>query len=93
MLKDTRAKIQGFRDNVVGHAPGTNANGKEKLPQTLTKSETGVISMLTGDFLAPYLLSSVDRGKGMMRALAETPIDFLILSICSFESEGQTAII
>ena len=47
------------------------------MPQTLTKSETGAISMLTGDFLAPYLLSSVDRGKGMMNALANTPIDYL----------------
>lgn len=36
-----------------------------------------VISMLTGDFLAPYLLSSVDRGTGMMNALAKTPIDYL----------------
>jgi 2',3'-cyclic-nucleotide 2'-phosphodiesterase (5'-nucleotidase family) len=33
--------------------------------------------MLTGDFLAPYLLSSVDRGAGMMNALAKTPIDYL----------------
>ena len=31
-----------------------------------------VISMLTGDFLSPYLLSSVDKGEGMMRALAQT---------------------
>jgi 2',3'-cyclic-nucleotide 2'-phosphodiesterase (5'-nucleotidase family) len=36
-----------------------------------------VISMLTGDFLAPYLLSSVDRGAGMMNAVAKTPIDYL----------------
>lgn len=43
----------------------------------LTQSDTGVVSMLTGDFLAPYLLSSVDRGKGMMQALALTPIDYL----------------
>ena len=37
-----------------------------------------VISMLTGDFLSPYLLSSIDRGAGMMDALAATPIDMLI---------------
>ena len=37
-----------------------------------------VISMLTGDFLSPYLLSSIDRGQGMMDALAATPIDILI---------------
>jgi len=36
-----------------------------------------VVTMLTGDFLSPYLLSSVDRGAGMMRALAATPIDYL----------------
>lgn len=36
-----------------------------------------VVSVLTGDFLAPYLLSSVDRGAGMMNALAKTPIDYL----------------
>ena len=33
-----------------------------------------VISVLTGDFLAPYLLSSVDKGAGMMNAIAKTPI-------------------
>jgi len=36
-----------------------------------------VISMLTGDFLSPYLLSSIDRGTGMMEALKGTPIDIL----------------
>lgn len=78
MLKETREKIKGFR-NEIGSCNGDDCtNGStEKLPQTLTKSETGVISMLTGDFLAPYLLSSVDRGKGMMNALAGTPIDYL----------------
>ena len=35
------------------------------------------ISMLTGDFLAPYLLSSIDKGHGMMRMINETPIDYL----------------
>lgn len=35
------------------------------------------ISMLTGDFLAPYLLSSLDGGVGMMRMLNATPIDYL----------------
>lgn len=35
------------------------------------------ISMLTGDFLAPYLLSSIDRGAGMIRMLNETPIQYL----------------
>lgn len=35
------------------------------------------ISMLTGDFLAPYLLSSIDGGVGMMRMLNGTPIDYV----------------
>jgi len=34
--------------------------------------------MLTGDFLAPYLLSSLDFGRGMMKTLNATPIDYLI---------------
>ena len=36
------------------------------------------ISLLTGDFLAPYLLSSLDRGVGMMAMLNKTPIDYVI---------------
>lgn len=36
-----------------------------------------VVSMLTGDFLSPYLLSAVDRGKGMMHALNRIPLDYL----------------
>merc|ERR1712232_1453107 len=35
------------------------------------------ISMLTGDFLAPYLLSSLDKGVGMMQMCNGTPIDYL----------------
>jgi predicted MPP superfamily phosphohydrolase len=35
------------------------------------------VSMLTGDFLAPYLLSSLDKGKGMMEMCNRTPIDVL----------------
>jgi len=35
------------------------------------------VSMLTGDFLAPYLLSSFDKGCGMMQMLNGTPIDIL----------------
>lgn len=38
---------------------------------------SAVISCMTGDFLAPYLLSSVDRGQGMMNAMAKIPIDYL----------------
>lgn len=36
-----------------------------------------VVSMLTGDFLAPYLLSSIDHGQGMMMAINEAGIDYL----------------
>jgi 2',3'-cyclic-nucleotide 2'-phosphodiesterase (5'-nucleotidase family) len=36
-----------------------------------------VICMLTGDFLSPYLLSGLDRGSGMMKALGKIPLDYL----------------
>lgn len=36
------------------------------------------VSVLTGDFLAPYLLSSIDFGRGMMAMLNATPIDYVI---------------
>ena len=36
------------------------------------------ISILTGDFLAPYLLSSFDKGSGMVDILNKTPIDYVI---------------
>lgn len=75
MLQETREKISEYR--AEAGAGDTSDKVDENLPQTLTKSDTGVISMLTGDFLAPYLLSSVDRGKGMMKALAGTPVDYL----------------
>jgi 2',3'-cyclic-nucleotide 2'-phosphodiesterase (5'-nucleotidase family) len=39
--------------------------------------EATVVCMLTGDFLSPYLLSSVDQGKGMMNALNRIPMDYL----------------
>lgn len=35
------------------------------------------VSVLTGDFLAPYLLSSIDRGSGMVRMLNETLIQYV----------------
>ena len=50
MLQETRAKLKEYRGDTNG-----DSNGKEKLPQTLTKSDTGVISMLTGDFFGALL--------------------------------------
>jgi len=41
------------------------------------RSGSKTVSMLTGDFLMPYLLSTVDRGQGMMTMLNETPIDYV----------------
>ena len=35
------------------------------------------LCILTGDFLAPYLLSSFDKGVGMMKILNMTPVDYL----------------
>ena len=46
--------------------------------QKASNTSGKTVSMLTGDFLAPYLLSSLDFGKGMIRALNATPIDYLI---------------
>jgi 2',3'-cyclic-nucleotide 2'-phosphodiesterase (5'-nucleotidase family) len=54
------------------------ASFKTLLEETRKNSEGAkVISMLTGDFLSPYLLSSVDRGFGMMHALDRIPMDYL----------------
>jgi 2',3'-cyclic-nucleotide 2'-phosphodiesterase (5'-nucleotidase family) len=54
------------------------ASFKTLLEETRKNSEGAtVISMLTGDFLSPYLLSSVDRGFGMMHALNRIPMDYL----------------
>jgi 2',3'-cyclic-nucleotide 2'-phosphodiesterase (5'-nucleotidase family) len=54
------------------------AHLKTLLEETRARTEgCKVVCMLTGDFLSPYLLSSVDRGYGMMKALANTPVDYL----------------
>ena len=55
------------------------ASFKTMIQDTKTKAgpDTAVRSLLTGDFLSPYLLSSVDRGAGMMNALAKLPLDIL----------------
>ena len=54
------------------------ASVKTLIEETRAKSKGAkVISIMTGDFLAPYLLSSVDRGFGMMNALAKIPIDYI----------------
>jgi hypothetical protein len=57
------------------------ASFKTLLEEIKEKSKGAkVICMLTGDFLSPYLLSSVDRGAGMMRALGNIPMDYLTVS-------------
>ena len=54
------------------------ASFKTLLEETRAKAEGAkVVCMLTGDFLSPYLLSGVDRGAGMMRALTNVPMDYL----------------
>ena len=54
------------------------ANFKTLVEETRKNSDgCQVICMLTGDFLSPYLLSSVDRGAGMMHALNSIPLDYL----------------
>ena len=54
------------------------ASFKALLKETKEKAKGAkVICVLTGDFLSPYLLSSIDRGSGMMRALCAVPFDYL----------------
>lgn len=54
------------------------ASFKRLIEETKERSNGAtVVSMLTGDFLSPYLLSSVDRGAGMMRALSRIPLTYL----------------
>ena len=54
------------------------ANFKTLIEQTREESNgSEVRSVLTGDFLSPYLLSGVDRGRGMMHALNRIPLDYL----------------
>jgi 2',3'-cyclic-nucleotide 2'-phosphodiesterase (5'-nucleotidase family) len=49
----------------------------EETKKRHSKGGVKVVSILTGDFLSPYLLSSVDRGRGMMNALNKIPLDYL----------------
>merc|ERR1719265_757434 len=35
------------------------------------------VTMLTGDFLAPSLLSSIDKGEGMINCLNALPVDYV----------------
>jgi 2',3'-cyclic-nucleotide 2'-phosphodiesterase (5'-nucleotidase family) len=53
------------------------ASFKTLLQETRKNVDAKVVCMLTGDFLSPYLLSSVDQGKGMMGALNRIPLDYL----------------
>jgi 2',3'-cyclic-nucleotide 2'-phosphodiesterase (5'-nucleotidase family) len=54
------------------------ASFKTLLQETREKAKGAkIICVLTGDFLSPYLLSSIDRGSGMMRALCAVPFDYL----------------
>lgn len=83
MLQETRATLHQYYEEASNDAASekeTASSKKGSQPEYLTdcyEDNDGVVSMLTGDFLAPYLLSSVDRGKGMMNAMAATPIDYL----------------
>jgi len=49
---------------------------KNQLEQQNPTAKT--ISILTGDFLAPYLLSAIDKGLGMVKMLNATPINHVI---------------
>ena len=82
MLQETRATLHQYHEEAAKKSASDTAGSKTKSskPEYLTDcfdDNDGVISMLTGDFLAPYLLSSIDRGKGMMNAMVATPIDYV----------------
>ena len=62
---------------VLDNFPSLRTLIKEKSLELQRKCGGQTISMLTGDFLAPYLLSSIDMGVGMMKMLNGTPIDYL----------------
>ncbi|KAL0485283.1 calcium-binding protein [Acrasis kona] len=51
---------------------------EEKQAIAAENESTTLLSILTGDFLAPYLLSSFDKGTGMTEMLNSTPIDIVI---------------
>jgi len=61
----------------------TDVYGLENFPHLRTflqrkkRENPNTVSMLTGDFLAPYLLSSIDKGVAMMDMIVRTPIDIL----------------
>ncbi|CAE7314917.1 unnamed protein product [Symbiodinium sp. KB8] len=50
---------------------------KQATSEAKCEGASRCVSVLTGDFLAPYLLSSIDRGSGMVRMLNETPIQYV----------------
>lgn len=55
------------------------AHFKTLVEETKAKSPgSKVVCMLTGDFLSPYLLSSIDNGAGMMRSLSSIPLDYIM---------------
>jgi hypothetical protein len=74
LLEDTRAAVLSVPpDDDVQHRPPWEGGG------SITSSSTcaAVVSVITGDFLSPYLLSSIDRGNGMMNALNKIPMDYV----------------
>ncbi|CAE8704923.1 unnamed protein product [Polarella glacialis] len=63
---------------VLDNFPSLRTLIQEKRQELESQCGGKTISMLTGDFLAPYLLSSIDKGAGMMKMCNGTPIDYLI---------------
>eukprot|EP00931_Biecheleriopsis_adriatica_P101805 TRINITY_DN76883_c0_g1_i1.p1 TRINITY_DN76883_c0_g1~~TRINITY_DN76883_c0_g1_i1.p1 ORF type:complete len:615 (-),score=123.84 TRINITY_DN76883_c0_g1_i1:7-1851(-) len=62
---------------VLDNFPSLRTLIQEKRKELENRCGGKTISMLTGDFLAPYLLSSIDMGDGMMKMCNGTPIDYL----------------
>ena len=64
-----------YSDNILPNMLGKRAGFPIFL--YLDGDNRTVISVLTEYLLSPYLLLSIDRGFGMMRAIAQTAIDYL----------------
>jgi 2',3'-cyclic-nucleotide 2'-phosphodiesterase (5'-nucleotidase family) len=65
-----------YKLNLFPHVKTLINQKREQMKEQNSTSKT--ISILTGDFLAPYLLSAVDKGRGMMTMVNSVPIDYVI---------------
>ena len=66
----------------IDYWPNFSTANKElrNVPSVLSpQSKTTTISVLPGDFLSPSLLSSLDKGKGMVECMNESGLDYVCI--------------